>query len=142
MLNPSLLRLFRMNDKNLCVCCLAHPVFSDMMFVSTVSRRSNRCTQVYATDFGWVKTLPLLFTRNGVPPACICNNAKETIQGKFYQKHKDTAYHLKQLEPYTPWSNTAERGIKELKKGANHKLLQSRAPKHLCNDCLELRFTK
>ena len=45
---------------------------------------------------------------------------------------------MKQLEPYIPWSNATERKIKELKKGAGHKLLQSRAPKHLWDDCLEL----
>ena len=34
--------------------------------------------------------------------------------------------------------NAAERKIKELKKGAGHKLLRSRAPKCLWDDCLEL----
>ena len=60
------------------------------------------------------------------------------IQGKFHQKLIEAVYHLKQLEPYTPWSNTAEREIKELKKGAGHKLLQSRAQKCLWDSCLEL----
>ena len=46
--------------------------------------------------------------------------------------------HLKQLEPYTPWSNAAEREIKELKNEAGHKMMWSRAPKHLWDDCLEL----
>ena len=35
------------------------------------------------------------------------------------------------------WSNMAEREIKNLKKGAGHKVLWSR-PKHLWDDCLEL----
>ena len=121
-----------------------------MIFASTVPRKGNRCAQVYATDFGWARafpmasrseaheTLSLLFVRDGVPLTCICDNAKELVQGKFHQKLKEAACHLKQLEPYTPRSNTAEREIKELKKGAHHKLLQSRAPKHLWDDCLEL----
>ena len=75
------------------------------------------------------KTLSLLFARDGCLPACILNNAKEVIQGMFYQKLKDAACYLIQLEPYTPWSNAAEREIKELKKGADHELLMSRAPK-------------
>ena len=45
---------------------------------------------------------------------------------------------MKQLEPYTPWSNAAERDITELKKEAGHKLLKSRVPKQLWDDCLEL----
>ena len=80
----------------------------------------------------------MLFVWDGFPPACICNNVKEMIQGTFYHKLKDVACHLKQLEPYIPWSNTAEQEIKELKKGAGHKLLWSRAPKCLWDDCLEL----
>ena len=150
MLHPSLMRWLRTNDWNLHYCCLAHPAFSVMMFASTMSRRGNRCAQVYATDFGWTRafsmasrseaheTLLLLFVRNGVPPTCICNNAKEIIHGKFSQKLKDAACHLKRLEPYTPWSNAAEREIKELKKGTGCKLLKSRAPKQLWDDCTEL----
>ena len=45
---------------------------------------------------------------------------------------------MKQLEPYTPPSNVAEREIKELKKGAGCKLLKFRAPKHLWDKCIEL----
>ena len=127
-----------------------HILYFQTVFVSTVSRRSNRCAQVYATDFGWARafpmasrseaheTLSLLFVRDGVPPTCICDNARELVQGKFHQKLKEAACHLRQLEPYTPWSNAAEREIKDLKKGASHKLLWFRAPKHLWDDCLEL----
>ena len=68
----------------------------------------------------------------------ICDNARELVQGKFHQKLKEAVCHLKQLEPYTPWSNSAEREIKELKKGAGHKMLWSRAPKCWWNICFEL----
>ena len=81
----------------------------------------------YTKDFVWTKvhpvasrieaheTLFLHFGRDGVPPACMCENAKEMIQGKFYQKHKDAAYQLKQFKSYNPRTITAEK-IKELKK--------------------------
>ena len=143
MLHPSLSRRFRTNDRNLYYHCLAHPIFSDTIFDSTVSRKGDRCAQVYATNFGWARafpmasrseaheTLSLLFVWNGVPPTCICDNARELVQGNFHQKLKEAACPLKQLEPYTPWSNATERKIKELKKGASHKLLRSRAPKYL-----------
>ena len=86
-----------------------------------MSRRDNRCAQVYATDFGWARafliasrseaheTLLLLFARDGVMSACMCNNLKEMVQGKSFQKLKNTACRLKQLEPYPPWSNAAKR---------------------------------
>ena len=81
--------------------------------------------------------LLLLFAMAGIRQAWIHNNANEIIQGKFYQKLKDAACHFKQLEAYTPCSNATERKIEELKKGAGCKLLMSRAPKKLRNDCLE-----
>ena len=149
MLHPLLLRQYRTNDRNLCYHCLAHTVFSDTIIASTVSKRGNRCAHVYATDFGLARafpmasrsetheTLSLLFARDAVPPACICYNSKEMVQGKFYKKLKDAACQIKQLEPYNPWSNAVEREIKELNKGAGHKLPRSGAPKHLWNDCLE-----
>ena len=56
----------------------------------------------------------------------------------FYQKLKDAACQLKQLEPYTPWSNVAEREIRKLKKGDCGRMLWSRAPKHLWDECVEL----
>ena len=51
---------------------------------------------------------------------------------------QDAACHLKQLEQYMPWSNAVKREIKEHKKDAGCKLLQSRAWKNLWDDCLEL----
>ena len=83
----------RTNVKNLSYHHLAHPVFSDMTFASTVSKRGNRCAQIYVTDFGWARffqlafrseiyqTLSLLCALDGVPPACIYDNTKEMIQG-------------------------------------------------------------
>ena len=101
-----------------------------------MSRRGIRCGQIHATDFGWARAFPvasrseayetllLMITQDCILPAYICSNAKEMLQGKFYQELPNAACHLKQLEPYTPWSNTAEREIKELTKGSSHKLLQ------------------
>ena len=67
-------------------------------------------------------TLLFLLTRDGVPLTCICDNAKEFIQGKFHQKLKDAACHLKQLE--------------ELQEEASNKLLWSRAPNGLWDKLL------
>ena len=107
MLHHSLLRWFRTNNRTLHYYHLAYPVFSDMLFTHTVSRRSNRCAQVYATDFGYAvafpmasrseahETLSLLFAREGVPSPYFWHKVKEMIKGKFYQKIKDTAFYLK-----------------------------------------------
>ena len=42
------------------------------------------------------------------------------------------------MKLYTPWSNAVEREIKEVKKGAGHKLLWLTAPKHSWDACLVL----
>ena len=79
-----------------------------------------------------------MFMIDGVPPTFIYDNAKKMVKGKFHQKFKEGECHFKQLELYTPPSSTTEREIEELKKMAGHKLLWSRAQKHLWDDCLEL----
>jgi hypothetical protein len=48
--------------------------------------------------------------------------------GEFTQKCKDAHCYLWSTEPYSPWSNSAEHEIRELKKGAARKLTQSGAP--------------
>ena len=64
-------------------------------------------------------------------PTVICDNAKEMILGEFKRKLKEVSCHLKQTEPFTPWSNEAKRQIKELKKGSGKKFIKSGAPKTL-----------
>ena len=95
-------------------------MFSDTVFSITMPRKGNKCAQVYGTNFDWARvhtmasrserheTLPLLFVRNNVLPTHRYDNAKEMIQGKFYEKLKDAACQLKQLESYTPFTNDAE----------------------------------
>ena len=41
------------------------------------------------------------------------------------------------MEPFTPWSNAAEREKKELEKSPVMKLIKSGDPKRLWDDCLE-----
>ena len=104
-------------------------MYSDSLFALTVSRRGNRCAHTFAMNFGWSHSFPmkmkseaheawsLLFQQDRVPPAVICDNAKEMVLGDVSRKLKEALCHLKQTEPFTPWLNSAKREIKELKKG-------------------------
>ena len=115
MLHPLLSTQIRTNDRNLCYHDLEHPVFLDTMFASAVSRRCNRCAQVYTTDFGWARaflmasrneaheTLSLLFARDGVPQLVYVTTQKNDTRYVSSKAHR--CCNLKQLEPYTPWSN-------------------------------------
>ena len=86
------------------------------------------------------EALSLLFQRDGVPPRMICDGASEMTgrKSRFYQKLKDAHCHLRETEPYSPWQNSAEREIRELKKGSGRKSVASDSPIRLWDHCLEL----
>ena len=87
-LHLSVSRLFKTNDLALRYNRLHHNVFTDTMQVGTVSRRMNRCAQVYSAEFVWSmahlmkkkgdahETLPLLFKRDCVPPKMVIDVSK------------------------------------------------------------------
>jgi hypothetical protein len=60
------------------------------------------------------EALGLLFAREGVPPKMIVDNAKEMKMGEFARKCKEASCYLRSMEPYFPWSNSAECEIREL----------------------------
>jgi len=114
------------------------------------SARGMRYAQIFASDFGWSRPYPMLrksqahealslmFQSEGVPPRLIIDGANEMRQGIFSQKIKDATCHLRETEPYSPWQNSAEREIRELKKGCAHKLVATGSPIRLWDYCLEL----
>ena len=58
--------------------------------------------------------------------------------GKFWTKCHEVGMHIKQTELYTPWSNTAEGTIHELKHGTGRKMAKSSCPAKLFDHCLKL----
>ncbi|KAL7476932.1 hypothetical protein ACHAW6_002756, partial [Cyclotella cf. meneghiniana] len=66
--------------------------------------------------------LGLIFAWEGVPPKMIVDGAKEMKLGELARKCKEASCYLRGTEPYSPWSTSAEREIRELKKGAVRKL--------------------
>ena len=44
---------------------------------------------------------------------------------------------MKKTDPYSPWLNAAEGGIKDLKRVAGRNMLKARSPKRLWNNCVE-----
>ena len=83
------------------------------------------------------EALSLLHQREGVPNVMVMDGAKEQIMGTFRKKCRQAGSHVKQTEPYTPWSNAAESTIRELKKGLGREMVRSGAPKRLWDDCIE-----
>jgi hypothetical protein len=59
----------------------------------------------------------------------VMDGSKEQILGKFCHKCRQAGLHVKQTKPYTPWLNAMEGAIHELKQGAGHEMVHSRALK-------------
>ena len=66
------------------------------------------------------------------------DGSKENILGKFIGRLKEANFHMRQIEPYSPWSNAAEGTICETKNGSSHKTICTGYPKKLRDHCLEL----
>ena len=94
-LYPDLSRRFDTNDRMLRYTRLRHILYSDTMFAATKSRRGYKCAQVFATDFGWVRVIPmstksdahdalsLILQRVGAPCAMVVDGSKEQIGRLF-----------------------------------------------------------
>ena len=148
--NPSISRRFRTNDQQLRYRRLAVTLVTDTFFSSVLSRRKNKCAQVFGDSEGWTRVHPMkskseahyalstLFQRDGVPIAIVMDGAREQTMGEFRKKAWESSCRIKATEPYSPWSNTAEGVIRELKKATMRKMLKSRSPKVLWDDCMEL----
>ena len=154
-LHPTLSRHFRTNDRMLRYRRLPCDLFSDTMFCPKVpSARGYKMAQIFATDFGWSRCYPmtckseahealgLLFAWEGIPPKMIVDNAKEMKMGEFAQKCKEVSCYLRSTEPYSPWSNSAEREIRELKKGAARKLTKVRGTPAAVVLCFGVRVVR
>ena len=67
--------------------------------------------------------LSLLLYRDGVPPSCIVDGSKEQVGGAFKKKLSQANCRLMQTESYSPWQNTAEGAIRELKRVVGWKMV-------------------
>ena len=81
--NPSIMRRFLTNYRMMRYNRLPHPMFTDTLLASTASQRGHKFAQVFATSYGWSRTIPMtkksdspfsldrLFRHKGVPPEMI-----------------------------------------------------------------------
>ena len=66
------------------------------------------------------------------------DGSKEQTLGDFRKKARQADCQMKQTESHSPWQNTAEGAIRELKRGTARKMLKMKLPKRLWDDCMEL----
>ena len=147
--NPAISRRFKTNDRSLRYKRIPYDIYTDTLKATIKSRRGNLYSQIYATDFGWSRnysmrqksdahqTLSELF-RIGVPVKMIMDGSKEQCKGDFRRKLREADCKIKQTEKDSQFSNSAEREIREIKKGAGIKMTAKKSPKKLWDHCLEL----
>ena len=150
-LHPSLVRRTRTNDRHVRLKRLNQPLFGDLLESKVVSKRKNKYAHIFAADCGWCRAHPLrtkgeapealstLFTRDGVPPALVVDGAKEFVSKGYKRKTREAGCDFRQLEPRSPWQNTAESSIRELKKDTGRTMIATNTPKKIWDDCLEFR---
>ena len=140
---------FRTNDRMLRYRRLRVDMVTDTMFSNIMSKRGNKWAQVYCTNFGWSRVYPMkkkgdahesfstLCSQVRVPSCIIMDSAREQVMVNFRKKAKEVDCQLKPLEPYTPWANATESAIRELKRAVGRKMIATKTPKCLWDDCLE-----
>ena len=115
--------------------------YTDTMFATTKSLRGNKCAQLFTNGTGYDVFYPLKkesdagdalneFIRTvGVPKELISDGAKAETQGNFGKVIKEYRIKQRTTEPYSPWQNRAEGGIRELKKTIRRTTFRTRSPK-------------
>jgi transposase len=148
-MHPSVERRFPTNDRSLRYKRLGTTMFTDTLYSNVVSTRKNKCAQIFVTAQGWARTHPikteseshealsLLFQRDGVPDIMVMDGAKAQVRGEFRRKLTEAGVWVKQTEPYSPWQNAAEGGVRELKRSASRKMAAKRSPHVLWDYCAE-----
>lgn len=83
--------------------------------------------QLYINDIGFVRIYPMKNKREiadtlstfihdiGLPHTIHSDDAKELVKGKFKSLCKEYSIPTTSTEPYSPWQNWADGGIRELK---------------------------
>jgi hypothetical protein len=124
-------------------------LFTDTMFSKVKSVRGNTCAEVYVADNGWIRVFPMkekkavpetldfLFQRHGVPRSITVDDAPEQMGGDFKKKCLKAGVHHKAIEPYSPWLNKAESGVRELKRLYTRLMQRKNAPRRLWDVCLQ-----
>ena len=147
-------RRYHTNDRMLRYRHLQIPLYSDTMFASKrigKSIRNYTCTQVFASDFGWVRIQNLYFERDaskafkalfkevGVPNKLIMDGARSQVAGDTKRECDLAGCQIVELEKDTPWANRAERMIGLLKTECRDDMKKSGCPLVLWCYCLERR---
>ena len=121
--------------------------YTDTFFANTPSIGGRKMAQLYTNDIGFMKIYPMKLKSEvpesllafihevGIPSGIHSDDAKELTQGKFKSLCSDYGIPSTSAEPYSPWQNRAEGGIRELKRHVHRKMKARKVPTKLWDFC-------
>jgi len=121
--------------------------YTNTFFASVPTLNGCKMAQIFVNDLNFTKVYPMqtksetsdtlkAFIHDvGIPHALHSDDAKEFMQGSFKQLCKDYNIPCTYTEPYSPWQNRAEGGIRELKRHVHQKMTSKKVPQRLWDFC-------
>jgi hypothetical protein len=127
--------------------------YSDTLFSSKKSILNNQCGQLFVTNFGYVKFVPMqlkseasealheLIRDVGIPKQVHTDGAKELTMGKWRKLYNEYGVKMTQTEKGSPWQNRAEIEIRELKRHTRRMMHANKTPYKLWVFCILMCLT-
>ena len=121
--------------------------YTDTFFASVPTLNGASMAQLYINDLSFTKvytmkqksevadTLSKFIHDVGIRHALHSDDAPELMQGRFRQLCKEYHISTTYTEPYSPWQNRAEGGIREIKRLVHRKMAAKRVPQKLWDFC-------
>ncbi len=121
--------------------------YTDTFFSSKPSIGGKKMAQLYINDIGYTKIYPMKLKSDasdsllafihevGIPSGVHSYDAKELTQGRFKTLCSEYCIPSTSTEPYSPWQNRAEGGIRELKRHVHRKMKARNVPLRLWDFC-------
>ena len=80
-----------------------------------------------------------LYIEKAFPDTLISDQAKEETMGQMRKKVQEVGVHYKECEPYSPFQNCVEAGIRELKRAVKRSMVKKSTPMWLRDYRAELQ---
>jgi len=124
-------------------------LYSDTFFSNVKSIQGHSCGQLFVTDFGYSKFVPMESKAEagyalqdtirdiGIPNHIHTDGAKELIQGRWKEICKDANINTTHTEPESPWQNRTEIKIRELKRHVRRFMARTNTPTVLWDFCCQ-----
>ena len=124
-------------------------LYSDTFFLTVDSVQGNKCGQLFTTEFGFCKFVPMknkseagyalqeTIREIGIPNHIHMDGAKELTQGKWRDICWDANITTTQTERDSPWQNRTEIEIRELKRHVRRFMTRTKTPSILWDFCCQ-----